>query len=313
MKLPFFLSKDRLKNCQQYGIVIRTACYFYSVCWVGIEILDHFVTAFGKWSHGNLRMLLTIVVIGLLAGISRFLRRRAQTLLVSQKLGQTDILIETRVDDIFNVEGAFVISTSTTFDTDMSLIPEDSVQGQFIKKYYHNNAEHLDHDIEKELEGREYDVIEDNRRKQKNRYEIGTVVKLQRQKQVTYLVAAADMNEYGVDNGSLEEMRGVLVNLWHYIGERGQLVPLVMPVLGTGHARLNVSREAMIREIMKSFIAACSEKKFCEKLTIVVWRKDYREHDINLQKLGDYLQHLCEYTDIRDKTDTGAGKPIPQG
>ena len=86
-----------------------------------------------------------------------------------------------------------------------------------------------------------------------------------------------------------------------------------MPVLGTGHAGINVPREDMIREIISSFVAACSEKKFCEKLTVVVWQKDYREHDINLQKLGDYLQHLCEYTDIRDKTDTGAGKAIPQG
>ena len=84
-----------------------------------------------------------------------------------------------------------------------------------------------------------------------------------------------------------------------------------MPVLGTGHTRINVSREAMIREIISSFIPACSEKKFCEKLTIVIWRKDYLESRINLQKLGDYLQHLCEYADIRSRTDTGAGEEIP--
>ena len=313
MKLPLFLSKNHLKNCRQYGIVIRTACYFYSGSWVVIEILSHFISAFGEWSRGNLWLLSVLVGVGLLTAIFRFLRKCAQMLSVSQKLSATDTLIEIRVDDIFNIEGAFVISTSTTFDTDLSDSSiSESVQEQFTRQYY-GNIEHLDHNIEKELEDREYTVIEDNRRGKKKRYEIGTVVKLQLQKQITYLVAAADMNEHGRDSGSLEDMRKGLGNLWDYIGERGELVPLVMPVLGMGHARINVPREKMIREIISSFIAACSEKKFCEKLTIVVWRKDYREHDINLQKLGDYLQHLCEYTDIRDKTDTGAGKPIPQG
>ena len=310
MKLPLFLSKNHLKNCQQYWLLIRTVSYVCSVCWIGIQILSHFVFAFDQWSRGNLRMLSAIVVLGLLVGISRFLYKCAKMLSVSQRLTATDTLIEIRVDDIFNIEGAFVISTSTTFDTDMSdSSVSESVQEQFSREYY-GNTEHLDHDIEKELEDREYTVIEDNRRGKKKRYKIGTVVKLQLQKQITYLVAAADMNEHGVDTGSLEDMRKGLGNLWDYIGERGELVPLVMPVLGMSHARINVPREKMIREIISSFIAACSEKKFCEKLTIVVWQKDYREHDINLQKLGDYLQHLCEYTDIRDKTDTGAGEAI---
>ena len=309
MKLPLFLSKSHLKNCRQYGIVIRTACYFFSGSWIVIQTLSHFVSAFGEWSRGNLWLLSAIAVLGLLVGISRFFHKCAKMLSVSQKLSATDILIEIQVDDIFNIEGAFVISTSTTFDTDQSLIPEDSVQGQFTQRYY-DNPEHLDHDIKKELEDQEYTVIEDNRKGEKKRYKIGTVIKLQPREQVTYLVAAADMNEHGRDSGSFEDMKKGLGDLWDYIGERGQLVPLVMPVLGTGHAGINIPREEIIREIISSFIAACSEKKFCEKLTVVVWQKDYREHDINLQKLGDYLQHLCEYTDIRDKTDTGAGEAI---
>ena len=309
MKLPLFLSKSHLKNCRQYGIVIRIPCYFYSGSWVVIEILSHFFSEFEQWSRGNLSLLSVIAVLGLLIGIFWVLCKCAKMLSVSQKLRATDIVIEIQVDDIFNIEGAFVISTSTTFDTDLSLMPEDSVQGQFTHKYY-DNAEHLDHDIKKELEDQEYTVIEDNRKGEKKRYKIGTVIKLQPREQVTYLVAAADMNEHGKDSGSLEDMKKGLGDLWDYIGERGQLVPLVMPVLGTGHAGINIPREEIIREIISSFIAACSEKKFCEKLTVVVWQKDYREHDINLQKLGDYLQHLCEYTDIKDKTDTGAGKAI---
>ena len=294
-------------------MVIRTACYFYSGSWIVIAMLSHFVLAFREWSRGNLRLLSVLIGIGLLIGIFRFLYKCAKMLSVSHQLSETDILIEIRVGDMFDTDGALVISTSTTFDTNMSdSSVSESVQEQFTRKYY-DNTEHLDHDIEKELADEKHDVIEDNRKGKKKRYEIGTVVKLQPQKQITYLVAAADMNEHGTDSGSLEDMRKSLGDLWDYIGERGELGPLVMPVLGTGHARINVPRERMIREIISSFIAACSEKKVCKKLTVVVWQKDYREHDINLQKLGDYLQHLCEYTDIRDKTDTGAGEAIPQG
>lgn len=312
MKVPLFLSKSHLKNCRQYGIVIRIPCYFYSGSWVVIEILSHFFSEFEQWSSGNLWLLSAIAVLGLLIGIFWFLYKCAKMLSVSQKLRATDIVIEIQVGNMFDTDGAFVISTSSTFDTDVSLNPEDSVQGQFTQRYY-DNAEHLDHDIEKELEDREYTVIEDNRKGKKKRYKIGTVIKLQPREQVTYLVAAADMNEHGRDSGSLEDMKQGLGDLWDYIGDRGQIVPLVMPVLGTGHAGINIPREEIIREIISSFIAACSEKKFCEKLTIVVWQKDYLERDINLQKLGDYLQHLCEYTDIRDKTDTGAGEAIRQG
>lgn len=313
MKLPLFLDPNHWKKCRQHWALIGTTGCVWGGCWTGIEILAHFVTEFEKLSRGNLWMLSVIVGIGLLAGISRFLHKCAKMLSVSHQLRETDILIEIRVGDMFDTDGAFVISTSTTFDTDLSLTSGDSVQGQFTQRYYAKNTEHLDHDIKKELEDQEYDVIEDNRKGGKKRYQIGTVVKLQPQDQVTYLIAAADMNEHGTDSGSLEDMRRSLGDLWDYIGERGELVPLVMPVLGTGHARIHVRRDKMIMEIISSFIAACSEKKFCKKLTVVIWRKDYYEHDINLQKLGDYLQHLCEYTDIRDKTDTGAGKAIPQG
>ena len=70
----------------------------------------------------------------------------------------------------------------------------------------------------------------------------------------------------------------------------------------------NVPREEMIREIIKSFITAYSEKKFCEKLTIVISEDDYRKQGIDLQGLGNYLRHLCRYTDIKSKTDAGKGR-----
>ena len=121
MKLPLFLSKSHLRNCGQYWIlIITTASYIWSGCWIGVEILSHFIPAFEKFSTGNLLMLLAMIVVGLLIGISCFLIQCAKMLSVSQRLGETDIRIEIRVGDIFNIDEPLVISTSTTFNTDTS-------------------------------------------------------------------------------------------------------------------------------------------------------------------------------------------------
>ena len=80
-----------------------------------------------------------------------------------------------------------------------------------------------------------------------------------------------------------------LMKLWRYIGAHGELGPLVIPIIGTKFARIQVPREVMATEIIKSFIAATySERKFCEKLTLVITEEDHDEH-IDLKELGNYL------------------------
>ena len=312
MKFPLFGFWNHLINCRQYGTVMSTALCCYGVIWIGIEMFSYFSSAFEERSRGNLWIFLTIIGVGLLIGFVHFLVKCVKMLSVSQKLGESDIMIEIRVGDVFDMDGGFIISTNTTFDTDMSdgLISEYSLQGQFTQRYY-DDVNHLDHELERELETQEYTSIGDCRRGKKVRYEIGTVVRLQPRNQVAYLLAIADMNEHGVAEGSFEELRKSLGKLWHYIGERGELGPLVAPVLGTGRARMNAPREEVIREIIKSFIAACSERKFCEKLIVVIFEKDYHDQSIDIQELGNYLRHYCKYSDLKKKTDTGTGEAIP--
>ena len=202
-----------------------------------IEILSYFWSAFEDWSRGNLGLLIAIFLFGLLPiGVGRFLWKCRDMLSVSHRLDETDISIEIRVDDIFSLTGAFIISTNTTFDTDMSkgLISEESLQGQFTKKYY-DGEEYLDLDLGNVLKDQEC-IVDENKPKKQKRYAIGTVVKVFPKKQLVYLVAIADLNQHGVASSSLDNVRESLRKLWSYIANQGGFDRLVMPILGTGRA-----------------------------------------------------------------------------
>ena len=306
-KCSLYFSKTYWKY--NWKNVVRKFFQTYGFFWLILEPLSCFAPQTTDLSRGNWILFSLYVVAALLCAIGRC----SPTSLVSCRLNGRDVSIEIRVDDIFNMEGAFVISTNTTFDTEISndLISEDSLQGRFTLKYYRKKMEYLDHVLEEQLKNQKFTLMEDNRKGKKKRYDPGTVVKLHLENQVTYLVAVADMNEHGVATGSFEKIIECLGKLWHYIGEQGALGHLVVPVLGTGRARINVPREDMIREIIKSFITACSEKKFSEKLTIVISEGDYREYKIDLEELGNYLRHHCKYTVLKNKADTGEGEAIP--
>lgn len=228
---------------------------------------------------------------------------------VRHRLKDRDVWIEIRIGDIFEVVGSLAISTNTTFDTASGIISRDSLQGQFTKKYYDTET-HLDQDLERALMDQDFEQLDDRRSGKTRRYPIGTVAMLQPKQRTVYMVAIADMNIYGVAAGSLDGVVESLGKLWYFVGERGEMQPLAVPVLGTGRARIQTEREEMIREIIASFVAACSEKKFCEQLTIVVSRSDYVTHEMDLEELGNYLWHACRYTNLKHTGETGGGQAV---
>ena len=290
MNLPVYLSKKHLKNCRQFMTIITTACYVYSGSWLIIEILNYFLPTFEERTRGNLWLLVIIFFSGLAIGTARYLRKCAKMLSVVHRLEGQDISIEIRIGDIFSIEGAFIISTNTAFDTDMldGPVSPESLQGQFTKKYC-DKVDYLEQELTDALIAEEL-VADEEEPERKESYEIGKVIKVSPRGQVAYFVAIDELHDYGGIESSLDNVREGLGSLWVYIGRQNVLDPLVIPVLGTGYSGIPISREQMIIEIITSFIAACTEKKFCEKLTIIVSEEDYRQHNVNLEELGTYLR-----------------------
>lgn len=74
------------------------------------------------------------------------------------------------------------------------------------------------------------------------------------------------------------------------IGTHGKRGNLIVTISSDDLAAIQIPLDVLIRQIIKG---ACSEKKFCECLTIVISKEVARKHKINLRKLKHYIES-CE-------------------
>jgi hypothetical protein len=236
------------------------------------------------------------------------------TLTVFEKLKDRDVVVQIAIGNLFSFDGAIVVGTNSTFDTEISrvLISGKSIQGQFTSKYYGDHTS-LDTELDRGLAKGKFlpERLSGTRPGKTNRYPLGTVVRVNPKNRTGYFLAITHINEHGVaSDASFEDLKQSLGKLWLFIGKQGLKEPVAMPVLGSGFARLVQPRQAIVQEIIKSFIAACAEKTFCDKLTIVLAANDVRRHQVDFKALGEYLHHICTYTEFAVDTGDRVGTPI---
>ena len=235
---------------------------------------------------------------------------------ISHDLKGRDVKLEIAIGDVLSTSGDLVVGCNTTFDTEVSnkLISKNSVQGQFLKAYYANDHERLDNDIREQLRDLSAENLSGKRVGKSKKYKLGTVVHVHPDHQDSdrraYLLAIADINAEGVAKGDFEGLKRALAELWVYVGERGSIAPLVSPVLGTGFSRVSAKREEVVREMFRSFVAACSERVFTGKFTVMLSWQDIADHEISIEDLGLFIRHICQYADHSSTYDDPIGVPI---
>jgi len=276
----------------------------FGALWLTIEIITFFMPENANEIRLNWKWFLII-------GMVYVLWVRRPVVSITERLSGRDVELEIRIGDIFDIKGARIISTNTTFDTKINLgkISEESLQGQFTKRFY-EDVRYLDNDLEEALKDEEIKHQLDRQNSKTKRYEMGTIAQVRPKDQTFYLVAIADMNENWVAVSNFENIKVCLAEVWNYIGSCGGMEPVVIPLIGSGYSRLPEKRDILAKEIIKSFIAACATKKFCEKFTLVISPEDYRKHNLNLDELGEYLQYICRYTEFKTQKDYGEGVGI---
>ena len=261
------------------------------VVWLFIQLIyffwpefDHQIREWSWWA----------VILGAVEGI----RRAWPRLSVKSQIRGTDATIEIRVCNLFDQKKALVISSNTTFDTSIEdgTISNRSTQGQYTETFC-DNVLNLDRQIEDSLEGIDF-VLKDEDEKpygKRREYPIGTVANVSCSGQRAYFLAVGRLDRNRVANASKEEVLDALPRLWEFVRSRGGLEPIAVPIVGSGFARTRATREELIREIAKSFIAAVREGRFCENLTISVSPDDFWTKSIDLRALGRFLEHEGTY------------------
>jgi hypothetical protein len=194
---------------------------------------------------------------------------------VTYKIPQKDYIFEVKIGDLFTEPGDVVISTNTTFDTDISsgLIDADSLQGQLALRVFRGATVDIDKQLEEGLEQIEYAERTDAPGKRKE-YPIGTVAKVTTPDKIFYFVAMSRLNVSG---------------LWQFIADQGELRAINIPLMGTGRGRVELPRKKMVERIAQSFADASREKIFSNKLTILIRPEDAENFQINLFEVRDYL------------------------
>ena len=277
----------------------------FGALWLSVEIATFFL-ADSEWPDAIREQWMWFGIVGL--GAAMWMCR--PQLAVSHKLNGRDVTIQITIGDMFTMPGALIIGSNTTFDTRISraLIAANSVQGSFTKKYYGDETQ-LDRELTSGLGGLQFTELTGNRAGKRKRYNFGTCVRLNPKTRTAYFVAIAEISEHGTASSNFEGLKESLSKLWVFIGKRGLKESLVMPVLGTGFSRLSQPREEVVRETIRSFIAACSERTFADSLTIVITPQDAAKHHISLDELGSFLRHVCHYASFSENNRLAVGTP----
>lgn len=277
----------------------------FGALWLTVDVAAFFLNG-TKWPDAIRNSWLLFVVTGLV--IAAWLCR--PRLLVSHKLNGRDVTIAIAVGDLFTFPGDLVIGSNTTFDTRVSreLIDSKSVQGRFTEEFY-NGETQLNVELSAGLANLPSVVLPGPRIGKTDRFPMGTCVRLNPKVRTAFFLAIADINEHGSASGTFNDLLESLAKLWVFIGQRGTKRSLIMPVLGTGFSRLTNTREEVVRETIKSFIAACSEMTFTDSLTIVITPGDMRKHKISLEELDLFLGHVCRYATFSAGNQQAVGSP----
>jgi hypothetical protein len=230
------------------------------------------------------------------------------------RVGGTDVFIEMRVADVLSLSDPLIVASNRTFDTSLEegIVSAESLQGQVTNLCF-PSVPSLDSQIEASLESErsiECDRMTKSRGKLKL-YDLGSVASVKSSNRQFYFLALATLNAHGNAHVSVDDLLDSFPRLWEYIRTRGEFTPLIVPILGSGRSRVRATRDQIIQEIIRSFIAATrSGPKFCEKLTIAIAPADFKSGTVDMREAFRFLEHECQST--QRLAAEGSTKPTGQ-
>lgn len=224
-----------------------------------------------------------VVFIAINVSIYIFLVVRANKI-INVKLDIDGSIVEIKEGDIFKEEGLKVINFNEYFDTkvDNKIIAENTLNGQFIKKYV-ENVEELDNLIDQKLEKLDYNT---NRKDgKKKRYALGEIVEY-KDFLITSLSKFDDQNRA---NLTLKEYIGFLMNFWNSLDVIYANRNVSITIFGSGITRFKeityISDQELLEIIIWSFKISKVKFKYPTKISIIIPKEKINK--INLYKIKE--------------------------
>ena len=288
---------------------ISSVIHSFGVLWLIVEAADYFISDSASTAMLKSAWWL-FCIVGATIGVVRAWPARS----VTSRVKGTDVVVTVRVGDIMKLDGALLVGSNTTFDTDVldGTISLSSVQGQFTNRYFYSVSA-LDEKLNKSL--RTVPVMRERPKEEKpygktREYENGTVAPVSVGRKKAYFVAIASMNADRVASSDANALQDALPRIWEGIRIRGGMENLLCPVLGSGYSRINLTRGELVKAIIRSFVVASQEGKLTEVLTIVLHPKDVKQGQIDLSDLRRFLECECVHGRPAQVVDVPTGTPL---
>lgn len=286
--MRYFFDSVRTFSYWRYAIFSREAIAkvlaAVGALYLFVELLDTFKIYQKDKYHSYGLIVIFVAATFYVLATRRPVRR------VRYKVPKKDLTFEVLIGDIFKMPGEIIISSNSTFDTDMAtgLISPNSLQGQFALQLFSGQTVEIDRQIDVSLAGEGF-TVNDTRPGKKNEYPIGTVARVDANGKRFYLLAMAHMQASGNAQSSPQILDDALQGLWKNMTAKGEHGDIVMPLLGTGRGRVAIPRKKIIEKIAQSFADASHDGIFSNKITIVCRPEDAARFSLNLFQVRDYL------------------------
>lgn len=175
----------------------------------------------------------------------------------------------------------FIIPVNRCFDTivDDRIISNNSIHGAFLKYLYSINLfspEGLYSEIERELKDTECIELSPKNKPEGNRlrYPTGTIVDISDYSSNNhyYLLGLTTFDKNLTAHSSKEDFLLAIQRLIEYCNNHSQGYPVVLPLIGSGLARTNISKNDALRYLVRA-LEINKDIINCD-FYIIVWNKD---------------------------------------
>ncbi len=189
--------------------------------------------------------------------------------------------------DLLAQNGIIVIPVNDYFDTivDNKIISENTLHGMFIKRFFGGDEKNLRSQITKVLSTVTPASVNTTRKTgNKKRYPLGTVVEVTKDERVFYLVALTRFNDNHRAEIKNTEYQQVLCSLFSYIHQFSQGRKVSLPLMGSGHSGVNLSKQKLLEFLLFS-IAMNDNLTLIDGIDIILHSSNKNEINLTMTEI----------------------------